>query len=152
MSYQPCRFEVIPNREETIVLDVCHNIDGFNAVIEQINQKFPYVDKIKLVFGVSKSKKLDTLIQLLESCPKVSDIHLVSRPHMRLYKVEDGFKIIKDLGSTKIRDLVTENENILTKSDTSDNSIASTMIEQGNNIATTLDHLLNENSELKDKK
>ena len=28
-SCQPCRFEVIPNREETIVLDVCHNIDGF---------------------------------------------------------------------------------------------------------------------------
>lgn len=31
---QPCRFEVIPSRDENIVLDVCHNIDGFNAVIQ----------------------------------------------------------------------------------------------------------------------
>jgi len=82
-----------------------------------------------MVFGVSKSKKLDSLIQLLESCPKVSDLHLVSRPHMRLYKVEDAFKVIKDLGSKKLRDLVTVNENITTKSDTSDASIASSMVE-----------------------
>ena len=33
-SMQPCRFEKIPNREETIVLDVCHNIDGFKAVMD----------------------------------------------------------------------------------------------------------------------
>lgn len=31
---QPCRFERIVNRQETIVLDVCHNIDGFKAVID----------------------------------------------------------------------------------------------------------------------
>ena len=68
--------------------------------------KYPQIEKIKMVFGVSKSKKLDTLIQLLELCPKISDIHLVSRPHMRLYKAEDGFKIIKDLGSKKIRELI----------------------------------------------
>ena len=67
---------------------------------------------------------------------------------MRLYKVEDAFKIIKDFGSNKLRDLIYESENILTKSDTSDASA----IEQGNNIAITLDHLLNESSELKDKK
>ena len=37
---------------------------------------------------------------------------------------------------------------ILTKSDTSDASA----VEQGNNIAVTLDHLLKENSDLNDKK
>jgi folylpolyglutamate synthase/dihydropteroate synthase len=30
---QPCRLERIQNREEKVVLDVCHNIDGFKAVI-----------------------------------------------------------------------------------------------------------------------
>lgn len=34
ITSQPCRFERIANRKETIVLDVCHNIDGFKAVIE----------------------------------------------------------------------------------------------------------------------
>ena len=101
-----------------------------------------------MVFGVSKSKKLDGLIKLLENCPKISDIYIVSRPHMRLYKIEDAYKVIKDFGSSKIRDLITESENITTKSDTSDASA----IEQGNNIAVTLDHLLKENSDLKDKK
>lgn len=31
---QPCRFERIQGRKETIILDVCHNIDGFQAVIQ----------------------------------------------------------------------------------------------------------------------
>jgi folylpolyglutamate synthase/dihydropteroate synthase len=138
---QPCRFELIPNRDETIVLDVCHNVDGFKAVIGQIEQKYPEVERIKIVFGVSKSKKLDTLVHMLEDYPKISDIYLVSRPHMRLYKVEDAHKVVKDFGSSKLRDLISESENITTKSDTSD---ASTY-EQGNNIAVTLDYLLNEN-------
>ena len=30
---QPCRFELIKDRPETIILDVCHNIDGFKAVL-----------------------------------------------------------------------------------------------------------------------
>jgi folylpolyglutamate synthase/dihydropteroate synthase len=67
---------------------------------------------------------------------------------MRLYKVEEAFKVIKEFGSRKLRDLVTESENITTKSDTSDTST----VEQGNNIAVTLDHLLKENSDLKDPK
>ena len=67
---------------------------------------------------------------------------------MRLYKAEDAFKVVKDFGSLKLRDLVTVNENITTKSDTSDASA----FEQGNNIAITLDHLLNEHSDLKNKK
>jgi folylpolyglutamate synthase/dihydropteroate synthase len=75
-----------------------------------------------VLFGVSKSKKLEGLVNLLESCPKISDIHLVSRPHMRLHKAEDAYKIIKDYGSNKLRDLIVISENITTKSDTSDAS------------------------------
>ena len=72
---------------------------------------------------------MDDLIKLFEGNEKIKDIHLVSRPHMRLYKVEDAHKIIKDMGSLKLRDLVLENENVATKSDTSDASICSSVIE-----------------------
>ena len=64
---QPCRFEKIPEREEKIILDVCHNIDGFRAVIDQIKINYPKVDNIKVVFGISKSKVLDEIIELLEN-------------------------------------------------------------------------------------
>ena len=40
-TFQPCRFEVIKDREETIILDVCHNIDGFKAVVDQIKASYP---------------------------------------------------------------------------------------------------------------
>ena len=56
---------------------------------------YPMCNKIKMVFGVSKSKKLDDLIHYFEQEPLISDIHLVSRSHMRLYKVEEAHKIIK---------------------------------------------------------
>ena len=31
---QPCRFEKIPDRPEKIILDVCHNVQGFTAVLK----------------------------------------------------------------------------------------------------------------------
>ena len=33
---QPCRLERVKGRDETILLDVCHNIDGFKAVLNEI--------------------------------------------------------------------------------------------------------------------
>lgn len=87
--------EKIANRQETIVLDVCHNIDGFKGVLDEVRASYPEATKITMVFGVSKSKKLDTLINYLDNEPLVHDIYLVSRPHMRLYKVEDAYKTVK---------------------------------------------------------
>ena len=43
-------------------MDVCHNIDGFKAVVEQIKIQFPDITQIKIVFGISKSKALDEII------------------------------------------------------------------------------------------
>ena len=47
------------------------------------------VKRIKIVFAISKNKKLDDIIQLLENESLVSDIHLVSRPHTRLKQVDE---------------------------------------------------------------
>lgn len=100
-----------------------------------------------MVFGISKSKVLDDIIHLLESDSKVSDIFIVSRPHMRLQKSEIAHKMVSDIGSKKLRDVVFDvSEQILTKSDT--NSDSSSMLEQGNNIPNTLDFLLKENKDL----
>ena len=92
---QPCRMEKIANRSDTVILDVCHNIDGFKAVLNEVRATYPECTSISLVFGISKSKKLDNLVKYLEDEPLVKDVYLVSRPHMRLYKVEDAFKIVK---------------------------------------------------------
>jgi folylpolyglutamate synthase/dihydropteroate synthase len=99
----------------------------------------PNINKVKIIFGISKGKKLNDIISFLEDEEIVTDLHLVSRPHMRLYKVEDAFKIIHDIGSKKLRDLVYENDVLTTKSDTSDSSL---LIDQGNNVGKTIDHLL----------
>jgi hypothetical protein len=59
-----------------------------------------------MVFGISKSKVLDDIIHLVESNSKVSDIYVVSRPHMRLQKSEVAHKLVADIGSKKLRDVV----------------------------------------------
>ena len=46
---QPCRMESVKNRNENIILDVCHNIDGFQAVIAQIKNAYPQLESIKII-------------------------------------------------------------------------------------------------------
>ena len=48
------------------------------------------VTDIKLVIGISKSKKLNEIINLIENDPLIKDLYIVSRPHMRLYRVEEA--------------------------------------------------------------
>ena len=71
-------------------MDVCHNIDGFKAVFKQVPLLYPMVTDIKLVIGISKSKKLNEIINLIENDPLIKDLYIVSRPHMRLYRVEEA--------------------------------------------------------------
>jgi len=66
---------------------VCHNIDGFRAVINQVKARYPSAEKVTIVFGISKSKKLDEIAAYFDSEPLIQDLYLVSRPHMRLHAV-----------------------------------------------------------------
>jgi folylpolyglutamate synthase/dihydropteroate synthase len=61
-SQQPCRFEKVNNRSENIVIDVCHNIEGFRAVFGQIREAYPCIKKVKVVMALSKTKKLEELV------------------------------------------------------------------------------------------
>ena len=76
--------------------------------------------------GVAKSKKLETIVQYLEDQDLVSDISLISRPHMRLYRVEDVHKNLQVLGCTKLSELILAEDASktlsLTEGDTSDSS------------------------------
>lgn len=144
---QPCRFEKIRNRKETIVLDVCHNIDGFRAVIQQAKTQYPTARKVSIVFGISKSKKLDDILALLDKEELISDLYLVSRPHMRLHTPQNAHKLVSEIGSTKLRDLITHNDVVTTQSDSNSEGKVSSSIscsEQNanNNVAVTLDFLL----------
>ena len=146
---QPCRFEKIINRPENIILDVCHNIDGFRAVLDAIRIEYPTVNNIKLVFGISKSKKLDQICELLENDKYVKDIFVVSRTHMRLYKAEDAYKCISKCGSSKLRDLIIDQQGPDTAITRSDDTQSDGTISQGEtfvqNITKTLDTILENN-------
>ena len=154
---QPCRFEVIPNRPEQIVLDVCHNIDGFRAVLDTIAIRFPNVNNIKFVFGISKSKTLTEIAKLLEETEEIKDIYVVSRTHMRLHKAEDAHKLLSVCGSSKLRDIIADpvsHDMLATRSDDtqSDGTISQSGDGFQQNITKTLDTILaqkemeNENS------
>ena len=80
---------------------------------------------------------MNDIVALIEQDQLVRDIYLVSRPHMRLYKVEDAHKYVQSLGSLKLRDVIlddsTTNETD-TQSDTTSSETAHV-----NNIPKTLD-------------
>lgn len=59
---QPCRFEKVPGRKENIIMDVCHNVQGFTVTLQQIKVKYPQVKKITIVFVISKKKKMEEVI------------------------------------------------------------------------------------------
>ena len=117
-------------------MDVCHNIDGFRAVLAQIKVVYPEVKDLKLIFGISKSKKLDDIVCLIEKDELVKDIYLVSRPHMRLYKVEDAHKYVQSLGSQKLRDVIFDET--VTNDDTQSDTTSTDAVHI-NNISKTLD-------------
>ena len=103
------------------MLDVCHNIDGFMAVLESITIRYPMVDNIKFVFGISKTKELSNIAKLLEESEKIKDIYVVSRTHMRLHKAEDAHKLLSSFGLSKLRDVISEpvNNDMQTTEETS---------------------------------
>jgi len=57
------------------------------------------------MFVVSKKKNIDEVINLFENNDKVSEIHIVSRPHMRLLQEREAHRKIKELGSKKLQEL-----------------------------------------------
>ena len=59
---QPCRFETFKHGNKIVIMDVCHNIDGYTAVFNQILVQYPSVKKVKVIFGMAKGKDSDKII------------------------------------------------------------------------------------------
>ena len=57
------------------------------------------------------------LVDLFENEALISEVFLVSRPHPRLYKAEEGYKAIKNLGCSKLHTLI---EDLQTTSESED--------------------------------
>ena len=45
-------------------MDVCHNYQGIEAVLNKIKHEFPDVKKVRIAYVVSKKKKLDEIVEL----------------------------------------------------------------------------------------
>jgi folylpolyglutamate synthase/dihydropteroate synthase len=106
-----------------------------------------------MVFGISKNKKLDDIINYLENDEAVRELYVVSRPHMRLHRAEDAHNVIKSLDSKKLKDLIPAetSEKMLTKSDDSateqveeTSAVSNVNNTWKSNVAQTLDYILKE--------
>lgn len=89
-------------RDERTILDVCHNPQGFEAVFESIRVNYPEIKKVKIAFAISKKKKLEDVVDLFESTELISEVHVISRPHMRLIEADKAHNKMTELGSNKL--------------------------------------------------
>ena len=66
----------------------------------------------------------------------ITDLYLVSRPHMRLHTPEAAYKMVSDCGSQKLRELVTSHDVITKDSDSNSDGKASSVqsTNENNNI------------------
>jgi hypothetical protein len=53
-------------------------------------------------------------VEFFENERLITDIYLISRPHMRLFKIEEAYKLINDLGCSKLRELILEENDTTT--------------------------------------
>lgn len=74
---QPCRMEILNDR---VILDVGHNPDGLNHLFQAIQHRFGN-RRIRLLFGLSKTKDIQACLQIL--CQNGHAFHLVEAANGR---------------------------------------------------------------------
>lgn len=60
----PGRFELIHHGSRTYVLDCAHNPDSVRALVRHLQKKFPRRKRV-LIFGVSRDKRSEVMLQIL---------------------------------------------------------------------------------------
>ena len=53
-------------------------------MLDRISVEYPLVDNISVVFTISKKKKIDEVLDLFEADQRITDVHVVGRPHFKL--------------------------------------------------------------------
>lgn len=64
-SSQPCRFQLI---NPHTILDVCHNLQGFEALFEQVSSHFDLTPDIRInvLLAASTTKDVSKVIEFLD--------------------------------------------------------------------------------------
>ena len=128
---QICRFMKVPANltKHNVILDVSHNLQGVNSLLERVRQEMPQIQRISVAFAVGKKKKIDDVMDLFESDERVHSVFVVGQKHFKLQDVDEAHESLQQQRSiTKLKPLVGP---------------------VSNNIAATLDHVLtNEPTEL----
>lgn len=87
-------------------MDVCHNYQGIEAVLNKIKHQFPDVKKVRIAYVVSKKKKLDEIVELFNDTDQVHSIHVISRPHVRLMSADEAYHKIQSMDCKKLKQLI----------------------------------------------
>lgn len=82
----PCRFERREVRGKELILDVAHNLQGFERLLDQLRYSYPH-SSFRFVCGFSRGKEIGACAKLIENA--ASAVHLVSKNHPRLASVEE---------------------------------------------------------------
>ncbi len=85
----PCRREKVGYDGHEVILDVAHNPAGLNALFSEL--RIPK-EKLQAVFGLSKTKDLETCLQILHTHAK--ELHLVDAPNGRCAEPERLKKLL----------------------------------------------------------
>lgn len=75
---------------QQVILDVSHNFQGMEALLNRISFEYPNVKSISVAFAISKKKKLDEVLALFQKDKRVQSLHIVGRPHFKLMNVEEA--------------------------------------------------------------
>lgn len=94
-------------------------------MLDRISAEYPQVDDISVVFTISKKKKLDEVFDLFQADKRITQVHVVGKPHFKLKDpVEAHETISKHEGFSKLKPLVVSDKN------------------KENNIGATLDKIM----------
>lgn len=78
-------------------------------MLRKAEVEFPDVKKIKVAFVASKKKKLESVVDLFNENKNVSDVHVISRPHLKLLRADLAHDKLKQMGCKKLRPLIMDN-------------------------------------------
>ncbi len=81
----PGRFEVVKKRSKTYILDGAHNIDSILALARSMKRIFP-TKKAVTIFGISREKELEPILQVLSRFSKLLIITQSSHPRAQTAK------------------------------------------------------------------
>ncbi|WP_338470414.1 folylpolyglutamate synthase/dihydrofolate synthase family protein [Niallia sp. XMNu-256] len=91
-AYWPGRFEVL-SQEPFVVIDGAHNEEGVNALVDELNHRYPSKKK-NIIFSALADKSLDKMIHKLD---EVADkLTFVTFEYPRASKVEDLYQLSKN--------------------------------------------------------